>query len=162
MNCIKLYDCQSLKTSSLEANFIEFDKDLSLPGDEFRSGSIHPITHTMREVKRIFESIGFSSVYGPEIDDDYHNFEALNIPKHHPARDMQDTFYITDNDVLRTHTSNTQIHIMEKQDPPIRVICPGRVYRNEAISIRSYCFAIRSREHRNGCEHCELSARRPY
>jgi len=113
--------------------------DYSLPGDEFPSGSIHPITQTMREVKRIFQSIGFFSAYGPEIDDDYHNFEALNIPKHHPARDMQDTFYITENHVLRTHTSNTQIHVMENSEPPIRVICPGRVYRNEAISIRSYC-----------------------
>ena len=113
--------------------------DYSIPGDEFPSGSIHPITQTMREVKRIFQSIGFFSAYGPEIDDDYHNFEALNIPKHHPARDMQDTFYITENHVLRTHTSNTQIHVMENSEPPIRVICPGRVYRNEAISIRSYC-----------------------
>ena len=113
--------------------------DLTLPGDEFPSGSLHPITQTMREVKRIFQSIGFSSAYGPEIDDDYHNFEALNFPKHHPARDMQDTFYITENDVLRTHTSNTQIHIMENQEPPVRVICPGRVYRNEAVSVRSYC-----------------------
>ena len=113
--------------------------DYSLPGDEFPSGSIHPITQTMREVKRIFQSIGFFSAYGPEIDDDYHNFEALNIPKHHPARDMQDTFYSTENHVLRTHTSNTQIHVMENSEPPIRVICPGRVYRNEAISIRSYC-----------------------
>ena len=113
--------------------------DFSLPGDEFPLGSIHPITQTMREVKRIFQSIGFFSAYGPEIDDDYHNFEALNIPKHHPARDMQDTFYITENHVLRTHTSNTQIHVMENSEPPIRVICPGRVYRNEAISIRSYC-----------------------
>ena len=113
--------------------------DLSLPGDEVTMGSLHPITKTMREVKKIFQAIGFSVAYGPEIDDDYHNFEALNIPKHHPARDMQDTFYITDNDVLRTHTSNTQIHVMENQEPPVRVICPGRVYRNEAISIRSYC-----------------------
>ncbi|MBH31722.1 MAG: phenylalanine--tRNA ligase subunit alpha [Candidatus Marinimicrobia bacterium] len=113
--------------------------DLTLPGDEFPSGSLHPITQTMREVKRIFQSIGFSSAYGPEIDDDYHNFEALNFPKHHPARDMQDTFYITENDVLRTHTSNTQIHVMENQQPPVRVICPGRVYRNEAVSVRSYC-----------------------
>ncbi|MBF89214.1 MAG: phenylalanine--tRNA ligase subunit alpha [Candidatus Marinimicrobia bacterium] len=118
---------------------IDDNIDFTLPGYEFPFGSLHPITQTMREVKRIFQSIGFSSAYGPEIDDDYHNFEALNISKHHPARDMQDTFYITENHVLRTHTSNTQIHVMEKSDPPIRVICPGRVFRNEAISIRSYC-----------------------
>ncbi len=114
-------------------------RDITLPGDEFPSGTLHPITQTMREVKRIFHAIGFSSAYGPEIDDDYHNFGALNFPKHHPARDMQDTFYITKDDVLRTHTSNTQIHVMENQEPPVRVICPGRVYRNEAISVRSNC-----------------------
>jgi len=124
---------------STGADSVEQSVDLSLPGDEIPMGSLHPITQTMREVKQIFQAIGFSVAYGPEIDDDYHNFEALNIPKHHPARDMQDTFYITDNDVLRTHTSNTQIHVMENQEPPVRVICPGRVYRNEAISIRSYC-----------------------
>ena len=124
---------------STGAGSVEQSVDLSLPGDEIPMGSLHPITQTMREVKQIFQAIGFSVAYGPEIDDDYHNFEALNIPKHHPARDMQDTFYITDNDVLRTHTSNTQIHVMENQEPPVRVICPGRVYRNEAISIRSYC-----------------------
>ncbi len=113
--------------------------DLTLPGDFISYGSKHPITKTIDEIKSIFSQIGFSVAYGPEIDDDYHNFEALNIPKHHPARDMQDTFYINSNDVLRTHTSNTQIHLMENSDPPIRVICPGRVFRNEAISIRSYC-----------------------
>ena len=113
--------------------------DLTLPGDSISYGTKHPITKTIDEIKSIFSQIGFSVAYGPEIDDDYHNFEALNIPKHHPARDMQDTFYINTNDVLRTHTSNTQIHLMENSEPPIRVICPGRVYRNEAISIRSYC-----------------------
>ncbi|MAI88303.1 MAG: phenylalanine--tRNA ligase subunit alpha [Candidatus Marinimicrobia bacterium] len=113
--------------------------DLTLPGDSISYGTKHPITKTINEIKSIFSQIGFSVAYGPEIDDDYHNFEALNIPKHHPARDMQDTFYINTNDVLRTHTSNTQIHLMENSEPPIRVICPGRVYRNEAISIRSYC-----------------------
>ncbi len=129
----------SFFSESTFSKSVDDNIDFSLPGDEFPLGSIHPITQTMREVKRIFQSIGFFSAYGPEIDDDYHNFEALNIPKHHPARDMQDTFYITENHVLRTHTSNTQIHVMENSEPPIRVICPGRVYRNEAISIRSYC-----------------------
>jgi len=113
--------------------------DPTLPGDFIPVGSIHPLETTIQEIKKIFESIGFNSVYGPEIDDDYHNFEALNIPHHHPARDMQDTFYVDDEVVLRTHTSNTQIHVMEEEEPPLRVIVPGRVYRNEAISVRSYC-----------------------
>lgn len=113
--------------------------DSTLPGDIVPVGSLHPIEHTLREVKEIFKSSGFSVAYGPEVDDDYHNFEALNIPKHHPARDMQDTFYVSEDIVLRTHTSNTQIHVMEGQDPPVRIIVPGRVYRNEAISVRSYC-----------------------
>jgi phenylalanyl-tRNA synthetase alpha chain len=91
------------------------------------------------EIKDIFKSIGFSVAYGPEIDDDYHNFEALNIPKNHPARDMQDTFFIEDNVVLRTHTSNVQIHLMEEKSPPLKYIVPGRVYRNESISFKSYC-----------------------
>ena len=113
--------------------------DYTLPGVEIPTGSIHPIEQTLTEVKDIFKSIGFSVTYGPEIDDEYHNFEALNIPKHHPARDMQDTFFVEDNAVLRTHTSNVQIHLMENQDPPIRHIVPGRVYRNEAISYKSFC-----------------------
>ncbi|NQV37367.1 MAG: phenylalanine--tRNA ligase subunit alpha [Candidatus Marinimicrobia bacterium] len=113
--------------------------DYSLPGHQFRIGSLHPLQQTMDEIKTIFRDIGFSIAYGPEIDDDYHNFQALNIPKHHPARDMQDTFFIEDNVVLRTHTSNVQIHLMENQDPPLRYIVPGRVYRNEAISFKSYC-----------------------
>ncbi|MCJ7800766.1 MAG: phenylalanine--tRNA ligase subunit alpha [Candidatus Marinimicrobia bacterium] len=113
--------------------------DYTLPGVDIPSGSIHPIEQTLTVVKDIFKSIGFSVAYGPEIDDEYHNFEALNIPKHHPARDMQDTFFVEDNAVLRTHTSNVQIHLMENQEPPIRHIVPGRVYRNEAISYKSFC-----------------------
>lgn len=113
--------------------------DYTLPGIESPTGSIHPIEQTLTEVKDIFKSIGFSVAYGPEIDDEYHNFEALNIPKHHPARDMQDTFFVEDNAVLRTHTSNVQIHLMENEEPPIRYIVPGRVYRNEAISYKSFC-----------------------
>ncbi len=113
--------------------------DYSLPGVPFRLGSIHPLQQTLNEIKEIFKDIGFSIAYGPEIDDDYHNFQALNIPKHHPARDMQDTFFISDNVVLRTHISNVQIHLMENEQPPIRYIVPGRVYRNEAISFKSYC-----------------------
>ena len=113
--------------------------DYTLPGIELPVGSVHPIEQTLNEVKEIFKSIGFSIAYGSEIDDEYHNFEALNIQKHHPARDMQDTFFVEDNAVLRTHTSNVQIHLMENEEPPIRYIVPGRVYRNEAISYKSFC-----------------------
>ena len=113
--------------------------DISLPGKSYDIGSIHILEQTLNEIKRIFNDIGFSIEYGPEVDDDYHNFGALNFPEHHPARDMQDTFFIDKNTVLRTHTSNVQIHLMENNDPPLRVIVPGRVYRNEAISYKSYC-----------------------
>ena len=113
--------------------------DLSLPGRENRLGSLHILEQTLNEIKEIYRSIGFHIAYGPEVDDDYHNFTALNIPEHHPARDMQDTFFINPETVLRTHTSNVQIHLMEEEDPPIRYIVPGRVYRNEAIGYKSYC-----------------------
>ena len=113
--------------------------DYTLPGDPIPIGSIHPITQVMEEIKSIFLRLGFSLAYGPEIDTEFYNFEALNMPKHHPARDMQDTFYITEEVLLRTHTSDTQIHFMENHDPPVRIIAPGRVYRNEDISVRSYC-----------------------
>ena len=116
-----------------------FNIDTSLPGNERSIGTIHPITTIISEIKLIFEKIGFSSIYGPEVDSDYYNFEALNIPEYHPARDMQDTFYIDKNILLRTHTSGSQIHFMEKNDPPIRIISPGKVYRNEDISVRSHC-----------------------
>jgi len=113
--------------------------DLTLPGKKFTKGSIHPITIIINDIKSIFSKIGFSSIYGPEVDTDYYNFEALNIPEYHPARDMQDTFYINDNVLLRTHTSSSQIHHMKNNKPPIRIISPGKVYRNEDISVRSYC-----------------------
>ncbi len=113
--------------------------DLTLPGYPITNGSIHPLQQTLDEIKGIFKSVGFKVAYGPEIEDDYHNFEALNIPKHHPARDMQDTFFVEDNIVMRTHTSNVQIHLMEEREPPLRYIVPGRVYRNEAVSYKSYC-----------------------
>ena len=113
--------------------------DLSLPGRAPWPGSKHPITQTLDEVKRIFISMGFDLATGPEIEDDYHNFEALNFPADHPARDMQDTFFLSDKVLLRTHTSPVQIRVMERQKPPVRVIVPGRVYRNEAVSARSYC-----------------------
>ena len=111
--------------------------DTTLPGRPLRVGRLHPITQTIERMKEIMGRLGFSAVEGPEIEDDWHNFEALNIPSHHPARAMHDTFYVDkaaglqgDADyVLRTHTSPVQVHTMEKQEPPIRVICPGRVYR---------------------------------
>jgi phenylalanyl-tRNA synthetase alpha chain len=116
--------------------------DLSLPGDPTPMGSRHPITLMKNRIVSIFQRLGFAEAEGPEIEDDWHNFGALNLPPHHPARDMQDTFYIQQNPdwVLRTHTSNTQIREMEKGRLPIRVVCPGRVYRNETVSARSHCF----------------------
>ncbi|GJL78709.1 MAG: phenylalanine--tRNA ligase alpha subunit [Nitrospinaceae bacterium] len=103
--------------------------DPSLPGRKEIPGSIHPISQILEEITSIFFSLGFQVEEGPEIESDYYNFEALNIPKDHPARDMQDTFYIDDEVVLRTHTSPVQIHVMENQEPPLRIIAPGKVYR---------------------------------
>jgi phenylalanyl-tRNA synthetase alpha chain len=103
--------------------------DVSLPGRCFDRGTIHPITRITRQICDIFGRMGFDIAEGPEIESDYYNFEALNIPKHHPARDMQDTFYISENIVLRTHTSPSQPRVMEKQSPPVRIIAPGKVYR---------------------------------
>ena len=113
--------------------------DLTLPGITQSYGSMHVLEQTMQEIKDIFTSIGFHIAYGPEVDDEYHNFSALNIPEHHPSRDMQDTFFIDPLTILRSHTSNVQVHLMESEDPPIRYVVPGRVYRNEAISYKSYC-----------------------
>ncbi len=113
--------------------------DLSLPGRRKWLGSLHPLTQTLKEIKLIFQRMGFDVADGPEIEEDYYNFEALNFPPEHPARDMQDTFFISDKVLLRTHTSPVQIRVMERTTPPVRVIIPGRVYRNEAISARSYC-----------------------
>jgi len=130
---------KSISLKKIES-FSEFnDLDLTLPGREHRIGSIHILENTLSEIKDIFKSIGFHVAYGPEVDDEYHNFTALNVPEHHPSRDMQDTFFINPETVLRTHTSNVQIHIMEEEEPPIRYIVPGRVYRNEAIGYKSYC-----------------------
>ena len=113
--------------------------DIFMPEKVYPTGSIHILEQTMLDIKKIFSEIGFNVAYGPEIDDDYHNFSALNVPEHHPARDMQDTFFVDKDIVLRTHTSNVQIHLMEEEEPPLRFIVPGRVYRNEAISYKSYC-----------------------
>lgn len=116
--------------------------DLSLPGDTLPLGSHHPITLVRNQIVHIFGRLGFSVAEGPEIEDDWHNFTALNLDENHPARDMQDTFYIHQKPdwLLRTHTSNVQVREMEKGKLPIRIICPGRVYRNETISARAHCF----------------------
>lgn len=116
--------------------------DLTRPGHPLDIGARHPISIVKNQIIDIFSRIGFNVSEGPEIEDDWHNFTALNLPEHHPARDMQDTFFIqTDPDILlRTHTSSVQVRYMENNKPPIRTISPGRVYRNEAISARSHCF----------------------
>jgi phenylalanyl-tRNA synthetase alpha chain len=116
--------------------------DLSLPGDPVTIGTRHPISLVRNRIISIFHRLGFAVADGPEIEDDWHNFTALNLPENHPARDMQDTFYLSQNPawLLRTHTSNVQIREMEKGDLPIRIICPGRVYRNETISARAHMF----------------------
>ncbi|MCK0123380.1 phenylalanine--tRNA ligase subunit alpha [Gelidibacter sp. F2691] len=116
--------------------------DLSRPGEPVAIGARHPISLVKNQIIDIFSRIGFNVSEGPEIEDDWHNFTALNLPEYHPARDMQDTFFIqTDPDILlRTHTSSVQVRYMENNQPPIRTISPGRVYRNEAISSRSHCF----------------------
>ncbi len=114
--------------------------DISLPGRKSYLGKAHPLSHMMEEIIQIFISMGFSVQYGPDIDSDYYNYEGLNFPPDHPARDMQDTFYITKEMLLRSHTSNTQLRVMENHQPPIRIVAPGTVYRNETISSRSHVF----------------------
>lgn len=115
--------------------------DLGRPADAYPIGSRHPLSITRNRINQIFERIGFVISEGPEIEDDWHNFSALNFPEEHPARDMQDTFFIEKNPdiALRTHTSSVQVRVMEKQSPPIRTISPGRVFRHEAISARAHC-----------------------
>lgn len=117
------------------------DIDLTLPPSNKSLGGIHPLTATRQRIIEIFERIGFNLSEGPEIEDDWHNFTALNFPENHPAREMQDTFFIEKNPdiALRTHTSSVQVRVMENQKPPIRTLSPGRVYRNEAISARAHC-----------------------
>jgi len=118
-----------LEGAAVEAQLAAETIDVTLPGRGQSTGGIHPVTRTIERIEDFFSSIGFEVVEGPEIEDDYHNFEALNIPAHHPARAMHDTFYIDETTVLRTHTSPVQVRVMETQRPPLRVICPGRVYR---------------------------------
>ena len=143
LNNLKLSIDQNISSAGnkLRSNNNQNDDliDITLPGKINNTGCIHPLTKVISQIESIFTKIGFSIAYGPEVDSDFFNFEALNIPKHHPARDMQDTFYLNDGHVLRTHTSNSQIHFMLNNKPPIRIIAPGRVYRNEDISVRSYC-----------------------
>ena len=116
--------------------------DITLPGSPLETGTRHPLNIVRNNIVSIFKRLGFAVAEGPEIEDDWHNFGAMNLPEDHPARDMQDTFYINQNPawLLRTHTSSVQARVMEQQKPPIRVICPGRVYRNETISARAHCF----------------------
>ncbi|WP_133716588.1 phenylalanine--tRNA ligase subunit alpha [Methylocaldum gracile] len=118
-----------LEASELEERLKRETIDVTLPGRGQRTGGLHPVTLTLRRISQLFKNVGFDIVEGPEVEDDYHNFEALNIPAHHPARAMHDTFYFDEHALLRTHTSPVQVRIMETQSPPLRVIAPGRVYR---------------------------------
>ncbi|NQV30436.1 MAG: phenylalanine--tRNA ligase subunit alpha [Candidatus Marinimicrobia bacterium] len=113
--------------------------DVTLPGVVYQHGTLHPIEQTMRDMKKLFHRLGFSVAEGPEIETQWRNFDALNFPPEHPARDMQDTFFVQNGSVLRTHTSPVQIRLMLEEQPPIRSIMPGRVYRNEAIDAGHYC-----------------------
>ena len=135
---------EELKSTLADTGASEGPKtDLSMPGDPFELGSRHPVSIVRQEIVDIFRKFGYDVAEGPEIEDDYHVFEALNFPANHPARDMQDTFFVSAGHLnpllLRTHTSSVQVRTMENMDVPIRVICPGRVFRNEAISARAHC-----------------------
>ncbi len=147
MNSFKLFveqKYENLKQIATESELPTPDPrlDLTLPGDPMPLGSRHPVSLMRNRIVSIFQRLGFAVAEGPEIEDDWHNFTALNLPEYHPARDMQDTFYVQQNPdwLLRTHTSNVQIREMEKGKLPIRGIYPGRVYRNETVSARSHCF----------------------
>ncbi len=131
---------QLLQSAALAEQLASERLDVTLPGRGEQTGSLHPITRTIERMTVFFATLGFDVVEGPEIEDDYHNFEALNIPAHHPARAMHDTFYVDDNHVLRTHTSGVQVRTMERLAPPIRVICPGRVYRCDSDLTHSPMF----------------------
>jgi len=131
---------EGLKSASESQTVLE-KEDLSRPAFPLELGSRHPINLVKNKIIDIFKSIGFAVADGPEIEDDWHNFTALNLPEYHPARDMQDTFFIEQNPdvLLRTHTSSVQIRYMEENEPPMRILAPGRVFRNEAVSSRSHC-----------------------
>ena len=132
---------EELTQSSSSQNVVAEKEDLTRPGYPLELGSRHPINLVKNRITDIFKSIGFAVADGPEIEDGWHNFTALNLPEYHPARDMQDTFFIETNPdvLLRTHTSSVQIRYMEQNEPPIRILSPGRVFRNEAVSSRSHC-----------------------
>lgn len=130
----------ALEASAMAARLAEQKVDVTLPGRRESSGGLHPITQTLRRIEQCFANIGYDIAEGPEIEDDYHNFEALNIPAHHPARAMHDTFYFDARHVLRTHTSPVQIRTMEHQEPPVRLVCSGRVYRNDSDLTHSPMF----------------------
>ena len=121
-----------LEDAELEAKLGSETLDVTLPGRGQVSGGLHPVTRTLQRIEAIFAQLGFETAEGPEIEDDYHNFEALNIPAHHPARAMHDTFYFDAHTLLRTHTSPVQVHVMEHRSPPLRIIAPGRVYRRDS------------------------------
>ena len=128
-----------LKLSAVNTESSNHGLDLTMSGEPFELGGRHPLSVVRNEIISIFNRIGFAVSEGPEIEDDWHNFTALNFPKEHPARDMQDTFFIDPETALRTHTSSVQVRVMEGSKPPIRTISPGRVFRNEAISARAHC-----------------------
>ena len=131
---------ETLKQAAIASQLAAEALDVTLPGRREDLGALHPITRTIDRMAAYFGALGFEVVEGPEIEDDYHNFEALNIPAHHPARAMHDTFYIDDTHVLRTHTSGVQVRTMETREPPLRVICPGRVYRCDSDLTHSPMF----------------------
>ena len=130
----------SLANSQLEEELASGSVDITLPGRRSFLGGLHPVTQVLNRIEELFIGSGYEVVTGPEVEDEYHNFEALNIPEHHPARAMHDTFYFGDGGLLRTHTSPSQVRTMEKQNPPIRVICPGRVYRRDSDLTHSPMF----------------------
>lgn len=141
----QIYDDARAGLETNQASFASATDDITLQAPRLQLGSLHPITQTLDEIKKVFYRLGFSIAFGPELEDDFHNFTALNFPPEHPARDMQDTFYVRkdeanpENDLLlRTHTSPVQIRKMLEQKPPVRSIMPGRVYRNEAVTAKSY------------------------
>ena len=120
---------ETLQTAALDAQLASENIDVTLPGRGQSQGGLHPVTRTLRRIEQLFRPLGFSVEEGPEIEDDHHNFGALNIPDHHPARAMHDTFYFDAHTLLRTHTSPVQVRVMEERQPPLRIIAPGRVYR---------------------------------
>lgn len=131
---------EELDSAALNARLAAESIDISLPGRGQKMGGLHPVTRTINRIEDFFSSIGFTVAEGPEVEDDYHNFEALNIPAHHPARAMHDTFYFDAHTLLRTHTSPVQVREMENKQPPIRIICPGRVYRCDSDMTHSPMF----------------------